>query len=124
METLTLNAWGTNHPISFKLDHYADNGNLYVGMITWEEGWEEPWSDLTVNLGVKCADNCAFIDTNNNGENIVEWLIANNLATLTENIRASGWCVYPEMRFNMPELLKYTEDSLYADLLMEQQEQM
>jgi hypothetical protein len=76
-------------------------------MITWEEDWPEPWSDLTVNLGVKCADNCAYIDTNNNGDRIVEWLITNKIATLTGGMRSSGFCVYPEMKFNMDELMKY-----------------
>lgn len=126
MQRLTLNAWGTDHHISFELSKYLENNNLYVGMICHDDGYPEPWSDLTVNLSVKCAENCAFIDTNNNGDRILEWLITNKLATLTGNIRASGWCVYPEVRFNMPELLKYTDngDTLYDDLLMEQQEQM
>lgn len=107
MRTLTLNAWGTNHYISFELSKYLENNNLYVGMMCHDDGYPEPWSDLTVNLSVKCAENCAFIDTNNNGDRIVEWLMTHKLATLTGNIRQSGWCVYPEMRFNMPELMKY-----------------
>ena len=109
MSRLTLNAWGKNHPITFRLSRYADNNNLYVGMITWEEGWPEPWSDLTVNLGVKCAENCAYIDTNNNSDRIVEWLITYKIAILTGGMRSSGFCVYPEMKFNMEELMKYVE---------------
>lgn len=107
MSRLTLNAWGKEHPITFRLDHYADNNNLYVGMVTHEDGYAEPWSDLTVNLDVKCAEDCAFIDTNNNSDRIVEWLITNRLATLTGGMRSSGFCVYPEMKFNMEELMKY-----------------
>ena len=107
MKTINWNAWGTNHPITFRLSRYADNGNLYVGMITHEDGYPEPWSDLTVNLDVKCAANCAFIDTNNNSDRIVEWLITNKLATLTGRMESSGFCVYPEMKFNMEELKKY-----------------
>lgn len=107
MQTLNWNAWGKDHPVTFRLDNYSENGNLYVGMITWEEGWPEPWSDLTVNLSVKCAKDCAFIDTNNNSDRIVEWLITNKLATLTGRIQQSGFCVYPEMKFNMVELRKY-----------------
>ena len=57
---INLNAWGKTHPIEFQFDNYVDNGNLYVGMITAEDGYPEPWSSLTVNLGVKCADNCAL----------------------------------------------------------------
>ena len=107
MNTINWNAWGKDHPITFRLSKYAENDNLYVGMITWEEDFPEPWSDLTVNLSVKCDKDCAFIDTNNNGDRIVEWLTTNNLATLTGRVRQSGFCVYPEMKFNMVELMKY-----------------
>ena len=107
MNTLKWNPWGFDNPITFRLDNYAENGNLYVGMITHADGYPEPYSDLTVNLSVKCDKNCAFIDTNNNGDRIVEWLITNKLATLTGRIQQSGFCVYPEMKFDMVELMKY-----------------
>lgn len=125
MKTLTLNAWGKDHPISFTLNKYADNGNLYVGMLTHEDGFPEPWSDLTVNLGIECLEGFAFIDTNNN-PGIIGWLEANNLGKRTYNLVPSGFCMYEEFYFNMPELLKYTEDedALYEDLHLEQLEQM
>lgn len=107
MRTLNLNKWGNNHSISFCTDNYTENGNLYIGMITTENGYPENWSNLTVNLSVKCKLNCAYIDINNNGDSIVEWLITNRLGHLTGNIRNSGWCVYPEVEFDMDELNKY-----------------
>jgi hypothetical protein len=109
MNTLTLNAWGAEHPITFHLDNYAENNNLYVGMITHYEGYPEPYGDLTVNLSIKCAENCAFIDTNNCNDRVVEWLITNKLATLTGRVQQSGFCVYPEMKFDMVELAKYIQ---------------
>lgn len=109
MNTLNWNHWGFDNPITFRLDHYAENNNLYVGMITHADGYPEPYSDLTVNLSVKCDENCAFIDTNNNGDRIVEWLITNKLAALTGRVRQSGFCVYPEMKFDMVELMKYVQ---------------
>ena len=110
MKTINLNAWGSNHPISFHLANYADNDNLYVGMITWDDPkFPEPWSDLTVNLGVKCAEDCAFIDTNNNGEKILLWLIENNLGDLTGKMQPSGFCLFPEFKFNIEELKKYSD---------------
>lgn len=107
MKTLTLNKWGKDHPMSFDVDSYPQNGNLYVGLITHEEGYPEPWQNLTVNLDVKCEENCAFIDTNNNGDDIIPWLINNKLGRLTGKYKASGWCMYPEFKFNMDELNKY-----------------
>lgn len=113
MQKLILNAWGAKHPITFYLANYAENNNLYVGMTTHHEGYPEPYGDLTVNLSVKCAEDCAFIDTNNCSDRIIEWLITNKLATLTGRIRQSGFCVYPEMKFNMSELMKYVDERGY-----------
>ena len=104
MKTIILERYGKKHPVSFEKANYAENKNLYVGLTTWIEGWPEPWSNLTVNLSVKCADNRAFIDTNNNGDDIIDWLVANDLGKPTGRERVSGWCIYPEFEFNMDKL--------------------
>ncbi len=75
------------------------NGNLAIQMISWEDGTPEPWSTLTVNLDRMCQKNCAFIDTNNNGDSILPWLIRYGLAVPTGILARSGYCVYPEFRF-------------------------
>ena len=107
MKTLTLNAWGRSHEISLHIDSYVDNGNLYVGMTCYDDGYPEPWSDLTVNLDAECSEFCAFIDTNNNGRDIMKWLIDNSLGYPTGRISTSGFCAYPEFCFNVVELMKY-----------------
>lgn len=104
---INLYKYGSNHPMEFELNNYSNNGNLYVGLITTEDGYPAPWQNLTVNLGISCEPDCAFIDTNNNGEEIIDWLIENNLGKPTGRIKASGWCVYPEFRFNITELTKH-----------------
>ena len=104
---INLRKYGTDHPMTFQLDNYRENGNLYVGLITNEEGYPEPWQNLTVNLSVKCADDCAFIDTNNNGYEIITWLVSNKLGKPTGRVKASGWCEYPEFKFNVDELMKH-----------------
>lgn len=104
---LTLHKYGTDHSISFELASYIENGNLYVGMVCHDDEYPEPWQNLTVNLSVKCKDNCAFIDTNNNGNEIIDWLEQNNLGYCTGNLMPSGWCVYPEFEFNMDKLMKH-----------------
>lgn len=107
MNTINLEAWGGIHPISFRLANYADNDNLYVGMITHENpDWPEPWSDLTVNLGRPLPMGTAFIDTNNN-PGIIEWLEANNLGKRSGRKAQSGFCTYEVFYFNMDELMKY-----------------
>ena len=109
---LILNEWETDYPMSFELATYAENGNLFVGLISHKEGYPEPWGDLTVNLSVKCAPNRAYIDTNNNGSEIINWLVQNNLGYATGRLMNSGWCTYTEFEFNMDELMKHvTEDN-------------
>ncbi len=119
---LTLNTWDKNHSITFKFSRYAENGNLYVGMICHDDGYPEPYSDLSVNLGLELPSNMAFIDTPNN-PGIIGWLEANRLGRRTHITEQSGYCVYEVFKFDMTEMIKYT-DSFYDDLLMEQQEQM
>ena len=109
MEKLILNRWGEDRKIVFDIGKYTSNGNLAVSMIVeMEEDYYEPWSTLTVNLTRKCAPNCAFIDTNNNGDDIIEWLINNNLGKPTGRMEISGFCFYPEFQFNMDILNKYS----------------
>ena len=107
---LYLEFYGKTYNVGFTINHYVNNKNLYVGLVTVEDGMLEPWSDLTVNLGVKCAENCAFIDTNNNGPQIIDWLTKNGLGYPTDVFRPSGMCVYPEFCFSMDELQKHLVD--------------
>ncbi len=104
---LALNAYGSNHSMYFELANYSENGNLYVGLVSNDEGYYSPWQNLTVNLSVPCKANCAFIDINNNENEIIDWLEQNNLGHCTGNMMPSGWCVYPEFEFNMDELMKH-----------------
>lgn len=108
LNTINLNKYGEDHPILFYTDQYSENNNLYVGMVTMEDGYPEPWGDLTVNLDMKCDKNCAFIDTNNNGPEIIKWLLANKIATPTGVRRSSGYCLYTEVEFNMENLRKHS----------------
>jgi hypothetical protein len=104
MKKLKLNAWGEKQSLGIYLDNYTENGNLYVGLVCCNKAdYGEPWSDLTVNLGVKLAPNKAYIDINDNGNEIVNWLVANKLGKPTGNI----FCTYPEFEFDMNELKKY-----------------
>ena len=106
---INLKKYGKNHPMTFELNNYLDNGSLYVGLLTNEEGYPEPWQNLTVNLDASrfCKPNCAYIDTNNNGVGIIDWLEENGLGQETGRIGMSGFCAYPEFEFNMEALEKH-----------------
>lgn len=111
MKTFILTKYGTDNLIYLEVSTYPE-GNLAVMMTVIEDGQPEPWSVLTVNLdGVRSKD-CAFIDTNNNGNDIITWIEKYNLAEPTGNIGLSGYCSYPEYRFH-PEILQEIDPNGY-----------
>lgn len=103
---LKLNSYDKEFDIHLILDNYLENDNLYVGMITTNEGYPEPFGDITVNIGIKCEENCSYVDINNN-PNIIKWLIDNNLGEPTGTENWSGHIIYPEFKFNIKELNKH-----------------
>ena len=82
MKTFDLEKHGTTYKIQLNVTSYME-GNLAVTMTSWENGEPEPWNVLTVNLESVRPQNCAFIDTNNNGEEILAWIIRHGLAIPT-----------------------------------------
>lgn len=100
---------GRSIPVTLRKATYVDFNNLYVGLVSWEDDYPEPWGDLTVNLGVPMEPDCAFIDTNNCGDGVIDWLIENNIAIPTGDWGRSGFCIYPEVRFNKEFLDKVKE---------------
>ena len=112
MEKLTLNSWGRDYPIMLRKDNYVDNNKLHIGMITDADGFLEPYADLTVNVeGFNPKNNnCALIDTNNLGNDIIFWLMDNKLGKSTARWANSGFCSYPEFEFDLDEVNKYIYD--------------
>ena len=109
MKTLAMRRHGKEYAITFEINHYLQNGNLYVGMLTREDNHPAMYGNLTVNLSVPCKANRAFIDVNNHGLGIIEWLLDNNLGHLTAREKVSGFCSYPEFEFDMDVLMQYIE---------------
>lgn len=109
MGTINLKQYGKDHPVTFVTSTYANNGNLRVDLVTYENGYPEPWSNLTVNIS-KCEENCAFIDVNNNGKAILDWLFENGLGSRTGGMERSGFVVYPEFKFNMDKLKEFMDN--------------
>ena len=84
---------------------------LYVELfcIDKEFGYPEPYADVTVNIPdyPLSDENCAFLDTNN-APFVVELLTKYNCGKFTGRYAYSGYCAYPEFRFDMETLNKYT----------------
>lgn len=118
MKTFDLNKFGTVYPIQLNVATYPE-GNLAITMTVWKDNIPEPWNVLTVNLqGIREKD-CAFIDTNNNGNDIFAWIIRNGLGVPTGRMQQSGFCTYPEFHFR-PEVLQDIDPDGYADYLQGQ----
>lgn len=118
MKTFDLKKFGTVYPIQLNVATYPE-GNLAITMTVWEDNVPEPWDVLTVNLqGIREKD-CAFIDTNNNGNDILPWIIRNGLGVPTGRVQQSGFCTYPEFHFR-PEVLQDIDPDGYADYLQGQ----
>lgn len=120
MLTFPYEKYGTTRPIQLQITCYLD-GNLAIEMISWESGTPELWNTLTINLPGRRKTNYAFIDTNNNGKDILAWLIRHGLAIATGSFSQSGFCTYPEYRFREERLRKIDPDG-YENYLQIQKE--
>jgi hypothetical protein len=120
MKTFDLKKYGSVYKIRLNVTSYME-GNLAITMASWENGEAEPWNVLTVNLDSVRPRNCAFIDTNNNGEDILAWIIRPGLAVPTGTYGRSGFCRYPEYRFR-PEVLQEIDPDGYASYLHDWEE--
>ncbi len=69
-----------------------------------DDDFNELYAVLTVNLpeSGSLAWGTQFIDTNNHPW-AYGWLIDNGLAEPTDILGRSGFCVYPAMKFHLPE---------------------
>lgn len=76
-----------------------------------EEMEKEPFAMLTVNFGEYiCIHNAAYIDTNNLGSKITDWLEKIGAGHKTNFTKQSGFCKYPLFVFN-DEFLSKIEDN-------------
>lgn len=101
MKNYKLRAWGADHLIRLEIGRYSNNGNLAIEMYT-DEG--EPWSSLTVNLYEKLPPDYAYVDINDNGNEIITWIQKNGIGEPTGRVRSSGFCIFPEVKFNLDSI--------------------
>lgn len=112
---LTFNSpWtGEANEAYITVDQYVfkKQGRMYLGLLTVDKEFDflEPYCDITVNLPNESlsGEDCAFVDTNN-APFLPDFLEENGLAEPTGMLGFSGFCVYPEYRFNMAEISKHS----------------
>jgi len=109
--------WGSTEIVTPKINSYANNNNLYLGLDYFDNEFEEwlPYSDVTVNVG-KLPYLESAIDTNNNGTAIVTFLEENGFGYLTGLSIESGFCTFPVFKFNEDKLREVDVENfaLYA----------
>lgn len=102
--------YGNLWKLGIKLDHYANNDNLYVGLIVAEPDDEgdtfpgEPYGDLSVNIEPLPENYIAVDCTYGPHDEIIE---DNNLGVFTGRYLSSGYCTYPIYEMDMNELRKH-----------------
>lgn len=103
MKTYKIECYDEIYEIKLVANTYANNKRLAVQTFTVPEG--EPFATITVNIDYPLSDDkaiTAFIDTNNYGFlNIEKFLQDNKIATPTGRCGRSGYCIYPEYKFDL-----------------------
>ena len=108
-----------NNPLSLQIGVYR-NGELAIRAMTHKYGYPEPYGNITVNMDTDEQhfelDNCAYIDVENMGKELVDTLIKENLGELTgkgiEVTSTFGTIVFPEFKFNKEKLIEFDEDNV------------
>jgi len=103
---LELQWHGEKVSLELQVRSYYNGGKLALVLMDWTNGESEDWGDLTVNLGCPVEKDCAFIDTNGLGAEILPWVEKNGLGKPTGRRQRSGFAEYPEYRFDAGRLLE------------------
>ena len=107
---LKLERHGEVYDIILKKSTYVDGKSLAIAMEYYDEEYKAymPFAILTTNIWKKPESNCAFVDTNNLGEEIIDWIVKNGLGKPTGRTAPSGYCEYPEVRFDLDKIENLT----------------
>lgn len=105
-------SYGREYDVRFKINHYASNNSIYVGMDYYDSECNSwlPFANITTNIGTVFHD-YNYVDTNNLPE-IDKWLEENNFAKCTGLSVPSGFCEYPLMKFNIDAIENSIKESV------------
>lgn len=104
METLELmTSKGNTIVVRIKINTYADNGCICIGLVSLDGEFEEPYADVTVNLGGEAIDYCGYLDTGNLPE-LEAFITENGIGEHTGFTKKSGFNEYPFYVFNARRL--------------------
>ena len=111
--------YGGKYTVAPYLNTYVDYDNIYLGLYCYDDelkGWE-PFCSVTVNI-YDLPYLYGAIDTNNNGNKIVDFLEQNGFGIDTCLKAYSGYCEYPIFKFDEEKLREIDPEvfSAYASI--------
>lgn len=104
---LKVRLYGKMRKLEIELNYYQYNRTLYIGL--YEKG--EEFDSLTCNLpDAAPGRNCAYINVNHLGEDILEDLEECGFGKRTNRICRSGFVSYPEFQFDEEVLREFMNE--------------
>ena len=104
----------SEYPVTVKVNGYADNGNLYVGLISAnEDDAGEPFAHITVNTEIYMPPYTAAIKNYSENEQAVNFLTDNNFGKLIGPDIMNEYVLLPVFEFDK-EKLKILDPIGYA----------
>lgn len=107
---MKVTSFGKTYSVTPHVTSYCDNDSLAIHLLCDNCDNYEPFATLTVNLvkSDNCDKDCAFVDTNNCPW-AEQFITDNELGVPTGRYGHSGFCKYPEYKFDLSKLRQ--EDS-------------
>lgn len=108
-------SFGDNYILYPEFSMYTNNKNLFLGFEYYDSEWEDidSYCDATVNI-FKLPFLHSAIDTNNNGDKIIDFLERNGFGERTGQFIPSGYCMFPVFKFN-EEKIKELDPDFFED---------
>ena len=110
MKTYKLEYYGKTYDLAPIIGEYSYGKRLAIRLVDVNDD-NTPFAILTVNIPEENLKNknCAFVD-NNNFPLCLRFICENKLGKPTNRIGISGYCVYPEIEFDLDKLNEDSEN--------------
>ena len=99
--------------VTLDIQTYQNNGRIFIGLISNEDGCPEPFGDVTVNIDAPAPNYCGYLDTNNLS-NVEQFITDNGLGEFTGIMGRSGYCAYPLYLFDADKLRELCPEQMAA----------
>ena len=97
--------------VSLEVSRY-NNNRLYVGMMSYTSGYPELFADITVNIPqYQLETNEAFVNSDLS-DDIINFLIKNELGELTPYTIQSGYNIYYIVAFDLDKLAEFDPEGI------------